>query len=80
MKSFRLTCRGRETLADSDSVLYCDGERVSCPGWMTQWGSKYLGDGGYSAIQKILRNFYGSNLYIDTAEEISGIPLSWPGI
>ena len=22
---------------------YCDGERVSCPGWMTQWGSKYLG-------------------------------------
>ena len=57
---------------------YCDGERVSCPGWMTQWGSKYLGDGGYSAIQ-ILRNFYGSNLYINTAEEISGIPLSWPG-
>ena len=57
---------------------YCDGERVSCPGWMTQWGSKYLGDGGYSAIQ-ILRNFNGSNLYINTAEEISGIPLSWPG-
>ena len=57
---------------------YCDGERVSCPGWMTQWGSKYLGDGGYSVIQ-ILRNFYGSNLYINTAEEISGIPLSWPG-
>lgn len=57
---------------------YCDGERVSCPGWMTQWGSKYLGYGGYSAIQ-ILRNFYGSNLYINTAEEISGIPLSWPG-
>ncbi len=57
---------------------YCDGERVSCPGWMTQWGSKYLGDGGYSAIQ-ILRNFYGSNMYINTAEEISGIPLSWPG-
>ena len=21
---------------------YCDGERVSCPGWMTQWGSKYI--------------------------------------
>ena len=57
---------------------YCDGERVSCPGWMTQWGSKYPGDGGYAAIQ-ILRNFYGSNLYINTAEEISGIPLSWPG-
>lgn len=23
---------------------YCDGQRVSCPNWMTQWGSKYLGD------------------------------------
>ena len=26
---------------------YCDGQRVKCPGWMTQWGSKYLGDQGY---------------------------------
>lgn len=57
---------------------YCDGERVQCPNWMTQWGSKYLGDQGYSAIE-ILRNFYGSNMYINTAEEISGIPASWPG-
>lgn len=57
---------------------YCDGQRVQCPNWMTQWGSKYLGDQGYSAI-KILRNFYGSNMYINTAEEISGIPASWPG-
>lgn len=23
---------------------YCDGKRVSCPNWMSQWGSKYLGD------------------------------------
>lgn len=57
---------------------YCDGQRVQCPNWMTQWGSKYLGDQGYSAIE-ILRNFYGSNMYINTAEEISGIPASWPG-
>ena len=57
---------------------YCDGERVQCPNWMTQWGSKYLGDQGYSAIE-ILRNFYGDNMYINTAEEISGIPASWPG-
>lgn len=57
---------------------YCDGQRVQCPSWMTQWGSKYLGDQGYSAIE-ILRNFYGSNMYINTAEEISGIPASWPG-
>lgn len=57
---------------------YCDGNRVSCPGWMTQWGSKTLGDQGYSAIE-ILRYFYGDNMYINIAEEVSGIPSSWPG-
>lgn len=57
---------------------YCDGNRVSCPGWMTQWGSKSLGESGYSAIQ-ILRNFYGSTIYINTAEQISGVPISYPG-
>lgn len=57
---------------------YCDGDKVSCPNWMTQWGSKYLGDQGYSAIE-ILRYFYGSNMYINVAEGISGIPASWPG-
>lgn len=57
---------------------YCDGQRVQCPNWMSQWGSKYLGDQGYSAIQ-ILRNYYSQDMYINTAEEISGIPASWPG-
>lgn len=57
---------------------YCDGNRVSCPNWMSQWGSKNLADRGYSTIQ-ILRNYYGDNMYINTAEEISGIPSSWPG-
>ncbi len=45
---------------------------------MTQWGSKYLGDEGYSAIE-ILRNFYGENMFINTADEIAGVPSSWPG-
>jgi len=57
---------------------YCDGQKVQCPNWMTQWGSKYLGDQGFTAIE-ILRNFYGESIYINTAEEISGIPSSWPG-
>lgn len=57
---------------------YCDGQKVSCPSWMIQWGSKSLGDQGYSAIE-ILRYFYGSNMYINTAEAVSGIPASWPG-
>lgn len=56
---------------------YCDGKRTTCSG-MSQWGSKYLGDQNYSALQ-ILRNYYGSDIYINTAEEVSGIPLSWPG-
>ncbi len=57
---------------------YCDGRRVSCPNWLSQWGSKYLGDQNYSAIE-ILRYYYGNNVYINTAEEIAGIPSSWPG-
>ena len=56
---------------------YCDGERVTCPNWLSQWGSKYLGDQNYSTIE-ILRYYYGSDMYINEAEEISGIPASWP--
>lgn len=57
---------------------YCDGKKTTCPNWMSQWGSKYLGDQGYSAIQ-ILRYYYGSNMYLNIASGISGIPASWPG-
>lgn len=57
---------------------YCDGNRVQCPNWMTQWGSLRLGEQGYTAIE-ILRHFYGSNMYINTAEQVSGIPSSFPG-
>lgn len=57
---------------------YCDGRRVSCPGWMTQWGSKSLADDGLTAIQ-ILRYYYGDTIYINSSETISGIPSSYPG-
>ncbi|MDD6071298.1 MAG: peptidoglycan-binding protein [Clostridiales bacterium] len=57
---------------------YCDGKRVTCPNWMSQWGSKYLGDQGYTAIE-IIRNYYGDDMYINEAEVIAGIPSSWPG-
>ena len=57
---------------------YCDGRQVSCPGWMTQWGSCSLGEEGYSPIE-IIRYFYGDTMYVNTAEQISGIPASWPG-
>lgn len=57
---------------------YCDGSRVTCPQWMSQWGSKTLGEQGYEPIE-ILRYYYGNDMYINTAEQISGIPSSWPG-
>ena len=57
---------------------YCDGSRVTCPQWMSQWGSKALGDQGYSAIE-ILRYYYGDSIYINQAEQVAGIPASWPG-
>lgn len=57
---------------------YCDGRRVTCPNWMSQWGSQSLGEQGYSAIE-ILRYYYGDSIYINTAVEISGVPSSWPG-
>lgn len=57
---------------------YCDGKRVTCPNWLSQWGSKELGDQGYSASE-IIKYYYGDSMYISSAEEISGIPSSWPG-
>ena len=56
---------------------YCDGRNVTCNG-LSQWGSKYLGDEGYTPIQ-ILRYYYGSDMYINTAVAVSGVPSSWPG-
>ncbi len=56
---------------------YCDGKRVTCKG-LSQWGSKYLADEGYSAIE-IIRYYYGNDMYINTAEIISGVPSSYPG-
>lgn len=56
---------------------YCDGKRVTCSG-LSQWGSKYLGDEGYSAIE-IIRYYFGSDMYVNTAISVSGVPSSFPG-
>ena len=56
---------------------YCDGKNVTCNG-LSQWGSKYLGDEGYTPIE-IIRYYYGSDMYINTAVAVSGVPSSWPG-
>ncbi len=56
---------------------YCDGRRVTCDG-LSQWGSKYLGEEGYSAID-IIHYYYGSDMYINTAQSVAGVPSSFPG-
>lgn len=58
-------------------TAYCDGDRVNCKG-LSQWGSMYLGNEGYSAIE-ILRYYYGNDLFINSADFISGVPSSYPG-
>ncbi|MDR1669823.1 MAG: peptidoglycan-binding protein [Oscillospiraceae bacterium] len=57
---------------------YCDGRTVQCPRWMSQWGSKSLGDQGYTAIN-ILRTYYGWDAYLAQAEQVWGVPSSYSG-
>ena len=58
---------------------YCDGSRVSCPRWLSQWGSKQLGAQGMDALS-ILRYYYGPNVFLQQAERVSGVPMSFPGV
>lgn len=57
---------------------YCDGINVTCPGWLSQWESKNLGEQGEDYIN-ILRRYYGSEIYLESATEVTGIPISFPG-
>ena len=57
---------------------YCDGKNVTCPGWLSQWGSKELAESGTDYIN-ILRTYYGSEIYLDSATQVTGIPSSYPG-
>ncbi|MCD7812689.1 MAG: peptidoglycan-binding protein [Lachnospiraceae bacterium] len=57
---------------------YCDGSRVTCPQWLSQWGSAVLGEQGYTAPE-IIRYYYGDDMYINFAEQVSGVPSSYPG-
>ena len=57
---------------------YNDGRRTNVPGRLSQWGSKALGDRGFSALD-ILKYYYGQDIYLTQAEKVSGVPVSWPG-
>lgn len=57
---------------------YCDGRRVTCPNWLSQWGSKSLGEQSLPPLD-ILRHYYGQDVYLMQAERVAGIPSSYPG-
>lgn len=57
---------------------YSDGINVVKEGWLSQWGSKTLGEQGYNAIQ-IVRYYYGNSIELDKAKIVSGLPTSFPG-
>lgn len=57
---------------------YCDGQRITCPDWLSQWGSKDLGEQGYTPIN-ILRYYYGNDIYLSEAQRVEGVPQSFPG-
>lgn len=57
---------------------YCDGKNVTCPEWLSQWGSKHLAENGTGYID-ILRSYYGTEIYLDSATQVTGVPVSFPG-
>ena len=57
---------------------YNDGVKSNNAGWLSQWGSKDLAAQGYTALQ-ILKHYYTNNLSLQVAEEMLGLPNSFPG-
>ncbi|MFT8348890.1 peptidoglycan-binding protein [Clostridium saccharoperbutylacetonicum] len=57
---------------------YCDGKSVTCPQWLSQWGSQELGRRGMVPYD-ILKYYYGDDIELVTAEKVSGSPRSYPG-
>ena len=56
---------------------YCDGKRVQCNG-LSQWGSQSLAEQGWDAVS-ILKNYYGADIFLTSAQEVEGVPLSYGG-
>lgn len=57
---------------------YCDGKKVNCPEWLSQWGSKDLGSQGRLPYE-ILQYYYGNDIELTTAQKVQGSPQSYPG-
>ena len=67
----------KEGIAQPLFTQYCDGRRTQCGG-LSQWGSQALGEQGWDAVS-ILRKYYGSEIYLKSAERVEGVPLSYGG-
>ena len=67
----------KEGIAQPLFTQYCDGRRTQCQG-LSQWGSQALGEQGWDAVS-ILRKYYGSEIYLKSAEKVEGVPLSYGG-
>ena len=57
---------------------YCDGKSVTCPEWLSQWGSQQLSVQGLGPYD-ILTRYYGDDIELVTAQKVSGSPMSYPG-
>lgn len=56
----------------------CAGDSSDCPGMLSLWGSKDLGDLSYDALD-ILRYYYGELIYINYTYNVEN-SVTWPGI
>ncbi|MDL2289406.1 peptidoglycan-binding protein [Clostridia bacterium OttesenSCG-928-F22] len=68
----------RQGMVQPFLAQYSDGINVNRPNWLSQWGSKDLGDKGYQALQ-ILQYYYGNSVYLAQADQVQGLPSSFPG-
>lgn len=57
---------------------FCNGTSVTCPGWLSQWGSQNLAEQGYYPYE-ILTYYYGNNINLVRAPEVADDPRSYPG-
>ena len=57
---------------------YCDGNRVKCPGWLSQWGSCYDGLNGMTSSE-IIKKYYAYDLEFKESNLFSGPIESYPG-
>ncbi len=67
----------REGISQPLFTQYCDGRRTQCQG-LSQWGSQALAEQGWEATS-ILKKYYGSDIYLKSAEKVEGVPLSYGG-